>query len=122
MFVLAEFTFGEFILTLFWIFLLAVWLWLLIVIFGDLWKREDISGGLKALWVIGIILFPVLGILIYMIARPKPSEEEIREMERQARQASGISTAEELSAFADLHERGKLTDEEFAAEKKNLLG
>jgi type VI protein secretion system component VasK len=121
-FVLADFSFGELILTLFWIFILAIWLWLLIVIFGDLWRREDVSGWGKAAWLIFIVLLPLLGVLVYMIARPKPTEEEIREAERKAREEAGVSNAEELAALADLHDRGKLTDDEFAAEKKRLLG
>jgi uncharacterized membrane protein len=114
-------TFGELLWSILIIFLFAIWFYLLIIIFADIFKR-DISGLAKAGWVIFIIILPLLGILIYLITRPKPTPEELQAMEREARQAAGISTAEELQGLADLHDRGALTDEEFAAEKKKLLG
>ena len=70
--VLLETTFWDVVWWILIIFLFAVWFYLLIVVFADLFSR-DMSGWAKAAWVIGIIIFPILGILVYLIARPRPS-------------------------------------------------
>ena len=57
---------------LFWtmleIFLFVIWIWILIAIFGDIFRSDDLGGGAKALWVIFVIVLPFLGILVYLIA------------------------------------------------------
>ena len=118
---LAEITFWNVVGWILWVFLLAIWFYLLIVVFTDLWNR-DMSGWGKAAWVIGILIFPLIGILIYFIARPKPSETEIREAQAAEVRASGVTAADQLETLSKLHDQGKLTDEEFAAEKAKLLG
>jgi len=93
----------------------------------DIFRRDDVSGWSKALWVTCVILVPFLGTLVYLIARPAgatPQErgmidEANRELVARYTPTNGIS---QLSALADLHDRGKLTDDEFAAEKARLLG
>jgi hypothetical protein len=117
---IAETSFWNVIGWIFWVFLLAIWFYLLIVIFMDLFQR-DMSGWAKAAWVIAIILFPLIGILIYLITRPKPSAEEVREAQAAEARAAGITTADQLQKISKLHDKGKLTDEEFAAEKAKLL-
>lgn len=121
MLVLADFTLGDLLWALLVIFLFVIWFYLLIVIFADLFQR-DMSGWAKAAWVIGIILFPFLGILIYLIARPKPTEEEVAAAQREQMTAAGISTADQLTQLSALHDQGKISDEEFAKAKKDLLG
>lgn len=121
MLVLADFTLGDLLWALLVIFLFVIWFYLLIVIFTDLFQR-DMSGWAKAAWVIGIILFPFLGILIYLIARPKPTEEEVAAAQREQMTAAGISTADQLTQLSALHDQGKISDEEFAKAKKDLLG
>ena len=76
---IAETTFWGVIGWIFWVFLLAIWFYLLIVVFMDLFSRHDLSGWAKAAWTIGIIIFPLIGILIYLITRPKPTPEEVAE-------------------------------------------
>ena len=93
----------------------------------DIFRRDDIGGFSKALWVACVILVPFLGTLIYVIARPVGATREARQVIDQAnrefvaryRPDGGVS---ELRALADLHDRGKLTDNEFATEKARLLG
>jgi phospholipase D-like protein len=63
------FTFANFLADVFTVFVFVVWFWLLIIVFGDLFRRHDISGRGKALWVIGLILFPYIGVLAYMITQ-----------------------------------------------------
>ncbi len=114
-----------------WFFLFFAWIWLLISLFADIFRSEDLSGWGKALWVIFIVVLPFLGVLVYLIARGKSMQE--RAMQQAAgreqaareyiREVSGsASTADELSKLAELRNQGVLTDEEFAAQKAALLG
>ncbi len=112
-----------------WIFLFIIWIWLLISVFIDIF-RNDISGWVKALWVIFVIVLPFLGVLIYLIVHGDDMQE--RSMDRakgqQAAQAAYIqdvagsgSTADELEKLKGLHDRGVLTDDEYAAQKQKVL-
>jgi Phospholipase_D-nuclease N-terminal/Short C-terminal domain len=94
----------------------------------DVFRRDDIHGVSKALWVAAIILVPFFGTLIYLIARPRGATPEERELidqagrrEEFAARSASDARAFQLQALADLHARGKLTDEEFAAEKARVL-
>lgn len=119
---------------LFWtmleIFLFIIWIWILIAIFGDIFRSDDLGGGAKALWTIFVIVVPFLGILIYLIARGgKMQERAAAQAKRrndalgaQVRQAAGSSSSvDELAKLADLKEKGALTDAEFQAQKAKLL-
>ena len=119
---IAETTFWGVIGWIFWVFLLAIWFYLLIVIFMDLFSRHDLSGWAKAAWTIGIIIFPLIGILIYLITRPKPTPEEVAEAQAAEARAAGITAADQLTQISALHDQGKLSDEEYAAEKKKIIG
>jgi hypothetical protein len=93
----------------------------------DIFRRDDISGFSKALWVVCVILVPFLGTLIYLVTRPVGATRDERELlggggrgfDSRYSPSKGTS---ELLALADLHDRGKLTDAEFTAEKARLLG
>ncbi len=113
-----------------WFFLFFAWIWLLISVFGDIFRSDDMGGGAKAGWVVLVVLVPFFGVFVYLIARGGSMAE--RNMERaaasaQAQQeyirqvASTSSTADELTKLADLHSRGLLTDAEFNAQKAALL-
>ena len=112
-----------------WFFLFIIWIWLLIAIFVDIF-RSDISGWGKAGWVIFVIVVPLLGVLVYLIANGDKMRE--RSMEKAAakeqaqnayiRDAAGTeTTADQLKTLSELHDSGKLTDDEFAAQKAKLL-
>jgi len=112
-----------------WIFLFIIWIWLLISVFIDIF-RNDISGWGKALWVIFVIVLPFLGVLIYLIVHGDDMQERAmnRAVDQQAAQAAYIqdvagsgSTADELEKLNGLHDRGVLTDDEFAAQKQKVL-
>ncbi len=120
---------------LFWtmleVFLFVIWIWILVAIFGDIFRSDDMGGGAKALWVIFVIIVPFLGILVYLIARGgKMQERSLAQAQRQqeafdaqVRQAAGSSSSvDELAKLADLKEQGVLTDAEFQAQKAKLLG
>jgi Phospholipase_D-nuclease N-terminal/Short C-terminal domain len=114
-----------------WFFLFFVWIWLLISLFGDIFRSPDLSGWGKAGWTIFIIFLPFLGVLVYLIARGSSMQERAvadmaarEKMQRQYIQdvAGPDSTADELKKLADLKSQGVLTEEEFASQKKALLG
>ena len=101
------------------IFVPLIMLWVFALV--DLFRRHDLAGWTKALWVIAILIFPILGMLIYFITR-KPSEEEEKAARDYYREMSGADVPEQLERLADLHDKGVLTDEEFSAQKAMLLG
>jgi Short C-terminal domain/Phospholipase_D-nuclease N-terminal len=92
----------------------------------DIFRRGDLGGWSKALWVTCVILVPFFGTLIYLISRPAGATEAERVAIDQANREfvaryTPANGASELATLADLHDRGKLTDSEFAAEKARLL-
>ncbi|GAA2362921.1 hypothetical protein Cme02nite_41330 [Catellatospora methionotrophica] len=92
----------------------------------DIFRRDDLSGWLKALWVVVVILLPFLGTLIYLIFRqPGATPQERQAMDQASREFvekySPSDSAQQLRLLSDLHDRGKLTDVEFAEEKTRLL-
>jgi Phospholipase_D-nuclease N-terminal/Short C-terminal domain len=93
----------------------------------DIFRRDDMGGWSKALWVACVILVPFFGTLIYLISRPAGATKEERIMLDEANREfvaryTPTNSASALAALADLHDRGKLTDDEFASEKARLLG
>ena len=120
-----EFGSGQFLLGMLYIFFFVIWFWLLISIFSDLFRRHDISGGVKALWIIGVIIFSYLGILIYFITQghgmAERAQARAKEAQQQMRQEIGYSSADELEKLKKLHDAGTLTDEEYAAQKAKVL-
>jgi len=110
---------------LFLIFLPLAMMWGFALI--DIFRRDDLGGFSKALWVTCVILVPFFGTLIYLIARPAGVTAQERQMIDETNRDfvarySPTNGASELSTLADLHDRGKLTDEEFATEKARVLG
>jgi hypothetical protein len=112
-------------------FMFFIWIWLLIMIFGDIFRSDDMGGFAKALWTIFIIIVPFLGVLIYLIVRGGAMQK--RKMadvadQQAAQQAyikgiagSGSNSADELQKLAELHKSGVLTDQEFSAQKAKIL-
>jgi hypothetical protein len=114
-----------------WFFLFFIWIWLLISIFGDIFRSEK-SGWAKAGWTIFVILLPLLGVLVYLISNGSAMQErglkEAAAMEKAQREyiqsvagSGGASAADELSKLAQLRDSGALTDAEFQAQKAKLL-
>lgn len=117
-------TFGEVLLTILYIWLLMLFLGMLFVIFGDIFRR-DISGWAKAFWSIFIIFMPFLGILIYMISRHSTWAEDHARWNNQDRTAMraelGVNTADEIEKLAALRDKGTITEEEYERGKARLL-
>ena len=101
---------------------MAIWIW--ITCLSDIFRRNDMSGGVKAIWVVGIIFLPLLGCLIYLIARPKVTAQDVQMMaqsEAAVKAASGVSTADELTKLTQLRDAGAITIPEYEALKAKLL-
>jgi type VI protein secretion system component VasK len=91
-------------------------IWIFIRVFADIFHREDLSGGSKAGWIILIFILPFLGALIYLIARPKMTEQDRREadaMIQAQRRMEGYSAADEIAKLAALRDAGKITAQEY---------
>ncbi len=107
----------------------VLWIWLVISIFVDIFRSHDLSGFAKALWVLGIFIVPLIGVLIYLIARGGEMHERTlravqaqNEVQHHLRGFGGTaSVSEELSRLAELRDRGVLSPEEFEAAKAKVL-
>jgi Tfp pilus assembly protein PilO len=123
------------LLDIFWsileFFLWIAWFWLLITIVIDIFRSRDLSGWAKALWLLFVLVIPLIGVLVYVIARgdkmheraerqAKLQTEEFRSYVQEA--ATPESPADQLAKLADLRDRGVITDEEFARAKAKILG
>jgi len=113
------------------LFVFFIWFWLLIVIFGDIFRSRDMGGGAKALWVIFVIVLPFLGIFVYLIARggkmheraEQAAQQQQKAFDEYVKQTAGTagSSSDELAKLADLKAQGVLTDAEFEAQKAKIL-
>lgn len=119
--------------TMLWLFLFFLWIWLLISLFSDIFRRDDIGGWGKAGWVFFLIVLPLLGALIYLVAEggdmaqrqvadAKKMQAAQDEYIRSVAGGGGGSTADELEKLARLRESGTITAEEFDSQKAKLLG
>jgi Short C-terminal domain/Phospholipase_D-nuclease N-terminal len=112
-------------------FVLIIWFWLLIIVFSDIFRSQDLGGGAKTLWVIFVIILPFLGIFVYLIARGGKMHERAATQAAQQQKAfdsyvketagTGTSSADQLAKLADLKQQGVLTDAEFEAQKAKVL-
>lgn len=111
------FTFSNFLADVLSIFIFVLWFWLLITVFGDLFRRHDVSGWAKAVWVIVLILFPYLGIFIYLITQHRGMAERQSQRVEQAREDMrhfvGFSVADELEKLERLKNSNVISNEEY---------
>jgi predicted membrane channel-forming protein YqfA (hemolysin III family) len=111
------FTFSNFLADVLSIFIFVLWFWLLITIFGDLFRRHDISGWVKAIWVIVVIVFSYIGILIYLITQHRGMAERQTQRVQQAREDMrhfvGYSVADEIEKLERLKNSGTISTEEY---------
>jgi hypothetical protein len=119
------FSFSNFLMDVLAVFVFVVWFWLLITVFADLFRRHDISGWGKALWVICVILFSYIGVFIYLITQGRGMAERTNQQAQQARdeirRAVGFSVADELQKLDALKKSGSITDAEFAQLRAKLV-
>ena len=125
---------GQVFWSMLWFFLFFIWIWLLIIVFSDIFRSHDLGGWGKALWTILILFVPFLGVLIYVIARGSSMQERDMQQARDSKQAMdryitetakgaapATSPVDELTKLADLHKSGAINDDEFAAMKAKVL-
>jgi hypothetical protein len=102
----------------------VVVVWAFISIFADIFRRRDLSGAAKAGWLFLLIVLPVLGLIIYMIARPAMTEQDkemLDEMEHTRRRMSGVSDADEIERLSRLADEGKISRDEFETLKGRVV-
>ena len=120
------FTYRNFLMDMIAIFAFVVWFWLLVVIYGDLFRRHDISGWGKALWVLALVLTSYFGILIYLITQGRGMAERNAQQAQQARKelrrAVGFSVADENTKLDQLKKSGSITDLEYGRLRAKLVG
>ncbi len=128
---IAEFGTGQVFWSVLWITLFVIWIWLLIAVFGDIFRSDDLSGWGKALWSIFIIFLPYLGIFVYLIARghkmqehavaaAQANDQRMREYV-QSVATDSTSTADELARLAELRQQGVISDAEFEQLKAKTI-
>jgi hypothetical protein len=129
---LADFGTGEVFWSMLWFFMFFIWIWILIAVFGDIFRSRDLSGWGKALWSIFVIFLPYLGVFVYLIARGNKMQQhgveaaqardaQFREYVQSTTGPAGASPAEEIARLADLREKGVLSDAEFEQAKAKAL-
>jgi Short C-terminal domain/Phospholipase_D-nuclease N-terminal len=116
--------------TVFEIFLWVIWIWILIYVFIDIFRSRDLSGWAKALWFIFVLFIPLIGVLVYLIARGgsmheravKDAQQQDQEVRRYIQQtAAEGNPADQLAKLADLRDRGVITAAEFEQQKAKIL-
>ena len=128
---LADYTFGQALLTVLEIFIFAAWLMILFTIISDLFRDHEMSGWGKAAWIVFLIFLPFLGTLVYLIVRHDGMRERALAEQQEAQKqfdayvkqaAGGGSAADELTKLSKLHDENKLSDEEFERAKAKIVG
>jgi hypothetical protein len=128
----SQFGTGQVFLSMLWFFLFFIWIWMLIVVFGDIFRSRDMGGWAKALWTIFVIVMPYLGVFVYLIARGRKmgehaaeaaSEQDAasREYIRSVVDSNGSGAAAEIARLADLRDRGAISEAEFQQAKAKAL-
>jgi hypothetical protein len=111
------FSFANFVADVFAVFVFVLWFWLLITVAGDLFRRHDVSGLGKTLWVILLIVLPYIGVFAYLLTQGRSMAERNNARARQARddlrQVVGFSAADEIEKLERLKQQGAISDQEY---------
>lgn len=127
-----EFGTGQVFWSMLWFFLWFIWIWLLIVVFTDIFRSSDLGGWGKAGWTIFCVLLPYLGVFVYLIARghkmqqhaqdnARAQDAAMRQYVQETVKSDGKSSADELARLGELRAKGVLTEEEFQTAKAKAL-
>ena len=114
-------------------FLFFAWIWLLIIVFGDIFRSRDLSGWAKGLWVLFVIIVPLFGVLAYLIVRggkmherqieaAQAQEQAFRQYVQETASTQTNGSAGQVAKLADLRDRGVISEAEFQQEKAKALG
>ena len=126
----ADYPFLDLVWTMVVLFVWILWFWLLFTVFADIFRRHDISGGKKTVWIIFAILLPFLGVFVYLItqnvgmternlARTRAQREQFDDYVRQTAGSGGA--AAEIERAKGLLDSGAITQAEFDAIKQKVL-
>jgi hypothetical protein len=126
MFFLQEgFTYRNFLMDALAVFVFILWFWLLITVAADLFRRHDISGWGKAIWIMAWIVLPYLGVFVYLILEGRGMAERNAQQAQQARdelrRVVGFSAADEIQKLDALKKAGSISDAEFARLRARLV-
>lgn len=130
--VASDFGTGQVFLSMLWFFLFFIWIWLLIMVFSDIFRSHDLSGGLKAIWVIFVVIVPYLGVFVYLLARGGKMHEHAIDA-AQAQDAAtrayiqnavstGSSATDQLAQLSNLKAQGVIDEAEFQKMKAKVVG
>ena len=124
-FVQEGFTYRNLLMEIIAVFGFVVWFWLIVVIYGDLFRRHDISGWAKALWVLALVLFSYLAIFVYLVTEGKGMAERNAQQAQQARDELrsivGFSVADEIAKLDQLKKSGSITEVEYGRLRAKLV-
>ena len=119
------FSFANFLVDVLAIFVFVVWFWLLILVFSYLFRRSDISGWGKALWVIGLIVFPYIGVFVYLISQgggmAERNAQQAQHARDELRRVVGFSAADEIQKLDGLKRSGSISEDEFRHLRARLV-
>jgi hypothetical protein len=117
--------FGTFLVDVFVIFMFVLWIWLLISVFSDLFRRDDISGGAKVIWVIFLIILPYLGVFAYLLTQggrmAERNQAQATKAREEMRNIVGFSAADEIRKLDELKAKGSITDAEYQKLRTRLI-
>jgi hypothetical protein len=119
-----DWSFGDVIWSMIVFYFWFMFIWMFIRVFADIFNRNDLSGGAKVGWLILIVVLPFVGSLIYLIVRPKMTEQDrqmMMEAQEVQRRSEGYSTADEIAKLARLRDEGKITAEEYDSMKQRAI-
>jgi len=120
----ASFTFWDAIWSMIAFFFWFMLIWIFIALFGDIFRRNDLSGGMKAVWLLLLVFLPFLGAILYMIARPKVTAQDVELMTRAdaaQKAAAQVSPADQIAKLSELKASGAITEPEYEALKQKAM-
>jgi predicted membrane channel-forming protein YqfA (hemolysin III family) len=116
---LGNVSFGNFLLDILFIFFFVVWFWMIITVMMDLFRRHDMSGVAKVIWVIFLVILPYVGVFAYLVTQggsmAERSAERAEEARDQLRSVVGYSVADEIEKLDRLKASGSLSEAEYKA-------
>jgi putative oligomerization/nucleic acid binding protein/phospholipase D-like protein len=118
-------TFWDVVFSMIVFFFWFMFIWIFIALFGDIFRRNDLSGGAKAGWIFLLVILPFLGALIYMIARPKVTAQDVEDLTRAeaaTRAAAAVSPADQIAKLSELRAAGAISEAEFESLKAKAIG
>ena len=128
----ADWGVGQVLYSFIWFVLFFIWIWLAITVFADIFRSHDLSGVTKALWVITVIVFPYVGVLVYLIVRGHRMNERaleaarardaaMRAYIRDAAQSSRTDQTDDLARLTTLREHGVIDDAELERLRSKIM-